>query len=329
MACYHPLYAIRSDMVNVDTGKNKMIIIKKENLKNHNIDDLEKLPCGNCIGCRLDYSRMWALRCMLEAKQYKNNYFITLTYDDINMKFNQMINTETGEIKNVPTLCPKDLQKFIKKLRRHYEYKYNHIGIRFYACGEYGSKNNRPHFHIILFNIPIFDLKAHHKNALGDNIYTSDEISKIWNKGIIGIGEVTYQSVCYTARYMTKKHKGLDKNYYKNNGLYPEFSRMSRKPGIGREYYEENKHKIYDFDEIMLSNGRGKVLKLKPPKYYDDLYDIEVPAVMKAHKAIRKEIAKSQYKIKLDNSGLKREEFEKNLEKSKIETVKYLTRRIE
>ena len=104
-----------------------------------------EVPCGKCLECRIQYARAWADRCVLEAKQYKYNYFVTLTYDD---EF----------LPNRNSLEPKDLQLFIKRLRKHYAKKYPDLKIRFLASGEYGDKSWRPHYHIILFNCPIDDL---------------------------------------------------------------------------------------------------------------------------------------------------------------------------
>ena len=104
-----------------------------------------QVPCGKCLECRIQYARSWADRCVLEAKQYKYNYFVTLTYDD-------------AFLPNRNSLCPKDLQLFIKRLRKHYSKKYPGVKVRFLASGEYGDLSWRPHYHIILFNCPIDDL---------------------------------------------------------------------------------------------------------------------------------------------------------------------------
>lgn len=104
-----------------------------------------EVPCGKCLECRIQYARVWADRCVLEAKKYKYNYFVTLTYDD-------------HFLPDRNSLDPKDLQLFIKRLRKHYSKKYPGIKIRFLASGEYGDISWRPHYHIILFNCPIDDL---------------------------------------------------------------------------------------------------------------------------------------------------------------------------
>ena len=119
--------------------------------------------------------------------------------------------------------------------------------------------------------------------------YESDHISRIWDKGFITIGEVTFESCAYVARYVIKKQKGKGaKEYYENLGLTPEFVRMSRRPGIAREWYEANKDKIYETDEIFLSDGKGKLRQLKPARYFDRLYDNYKPEQLEEVKARRR-----------------------------------------
>ena len=152
MACYHPLHAFQIG-INDDTGKPKYQIESSKVLRIHPrigrkqiidkwINDYLEIPCGNCLGCRLEYSRQWATRCMFEAKQFEHNQFITLTYDDEHVTWTPGVNRSSGEIQLVTTLMPDDLVKFMKDLRRYYKYHYNHEGIRFYACGEYGDRKS-------------------------------------------------------------------------------------------------------------------------------------------------------------------------------------------
>ena len=123
------------------------------------------IPCGQCIGCRLDYSREWANRAYLESKKYDQNYFITLTYDDDQLTILDEIETpneftftknDIDEIEWVGTLVPKELQDFIKRLRINMQRKYGQKEpIRFMMCGEYGGKTRRPHYHLIAFNLQL------------------------------------------------------------------------------------------------------------------------------------------------------------------------------
>ena len=297
MSCYHPLRAFKIG-INPETNKSimiiesgecerihapKSIITSKEQYKLNNIyldkwiTEYQEVPCGRCIGCRLEYSRQWATRCMLESEQYKENQFITLTYDNEHIPITNGV-TDDGEIGYVGTLNPDDLQKFMKRLRIKYKRKFNHDNIRFYACGEYGEEHQRPHYHAIIFNLPIPDKKEWYINQKShEKVYTSEILTKIWGKGIVGIGNVTWESAAYVARYIMKKQKGQNAiEYYKKRGIHPEFVRMSRKPGIAAKYYEDHKFEIYETDEIFIKR-KNKVEKVKPSKYYDDKFEIEFP----------------------------------------------------
>ena len=206
MACYHPLAGLWYGEL-TESGKKKYQIISQEEkvqfISNKAFirprEQIE-VPCGKCVGCRLEYSRQWAYRCMLEAKQYEHNAYITLTYDQNNVTWVMGANRETGEIEPVTTLVPEHLTKFMKDLRRYYKYHYNHEGIRFYACGEYGSETHRAHYHLIIFNLPIYDKEKFFINANGDQVYLSKTIDEIWGKGITSVGDVTWNSAAYVAR---------------------------------------------------------------------------------------------------------------------------------
>lgn len=294
-----------------------------------NKGNLEKIPCGQCIGCRLQYSRDWATRCMLEAKEWENNHFITLTYNDMNIPLNTVIDTKTGEVIEKGTLKPDELTKFMKDLRRHYEYHEKHKNIRFYACGEYGEKYERPHYHAIIFNLPINDLERHKKTPEG-MLYTSKTIEKIWGKGYVVIAEVNWNTAAYVARYMLKKQKGQNAGeYYEKKAVEPEFVRMSRMPGIAYEYYQANKDKIYKDDTIIICGSKGKAQKVKPASYFDKMYDIEYPEKMEKIKKERKELGKQAKENKLKRTELTEDEYNKIEATNKSEVIKALNRKYE
>lgn len=270
----------KSEVEQMERAKKEMKAkgINYEIAMSKNYKRIDMIPCGKCIGCRLDYSREWANRIVLESKQYQENecWFITITYNDENLPAKMIKNEKTGEKKIGCTLVKKDVQNFMKKLRREYEYKYNHQGIRFFLAGEYGETTQRPHYHICIFNMPIYDeLKLIKTNELNQPIWTCEEIEKIWGKGFIAIARLCWETAAYTARYIMKKQKGPDSEwYYKSQGKIPEFTLMSRKPGIAKLYYDKNADNIYKNDEIIIKRGE-KVQKIRPPKYYDKLYDID------------------------------------------------------
>lgn len=260
-----------------------------------------KLPCGQCIGCRLERSRQWAMRCVHEASLHKDNCFITLTYSPENLP------PDGGLIKS-------DFQKFMKRLRRKYipknpydkndelqKYDYEKFReeheIKFYQCGEYGDLNNRPHYHAILFGHNFDDWTYLFDSPAGYPIYTSEKLEKIWGLGFVTIGTVTFESAAYVARYIMKKINGpqaeqinekTDLRYYERfnsftgeiHEVLPEYSTMSRGGtngrGIAHNWISRYTTDVYPKDFTTI---RG--MRMRPPKYYDkyiqgidpDLYD--------------------------------------------------------
>lgn len=314
MACYHPLKGFKIG-INEKTGKPQYKIVPYTTdhieLNSNGVwqpmfdswlsdgardwkQEFVQIPCGQCIGCRLDYSREWANRCVMELGYHKESWFITLTYDNDHVPWSdEFVNPETGELLRHQTLVKKDFQDFMKRLRRNYEYKYpDSDPLRFYACGEYGSTSFRPHFHAIIYGLHLDDLVIYGKNEQGDILYNSQFISDCWhNKGFAVIGQVTWESCAYVARYIMKKLKGDQAKFYEENHIVPEFTLMSRRPGIARQYYDDHPN-MYEFDFLNLSTPSGGK-KIKHPRYFDRLYDIEYPEEMKIIKDKRKSIADS------------------------------------
>lgn len=254
MACFHPLTGFRGTAINPRTGK-VAVHINKKSLAG-DIQNPIKIPCGHCIGCRLDRSLHWAMRCMCEAKLHKENSFITLTYDNENLK-------KSSEIRS---LNKKDFDKFLAKLREGIRYHYGKE-IRFYACGEYGDLYGRPHYHAAIFGYAFPD-RTYLKTINGVRLYTSAFLSKYWKSGFSTVGDLTMESAAYVARYVTKKIYGpsADCRY---KGRTPEYTQMSRRPGVGRRYYETYKESIYAIDGVMVKPGKV----IKPGRYFDSIYD--------------------------------------------------------
>lgn len=332
MSCYHPLPAIQRKEGGQIEFVNKEALIKDargEVFAPFGYRYLE-VPCGKCIGCRLDYSKQWATRIMKEAEQWENNWFLTLTYDPENVPWQSSINLETGEYVQGMTLQPEHLTKFLKDLRRYWKYHYNEDNIRFYACGEYGGKTQRPHYHVAVmnWNIPGGLLKEWKKSQNG-MYYQCETVAKIWKKGFICLAKLEWESAAYVARYMLKKQKGKDADqYYKSMAQIPEFTRCSRNPGIAREWYEQNKDKIYKNDEMFIAR-KGGAQKVKPPAYYDKLFDVEDHERMQEIKEERRKAANEASRRKRANTTLNDEEQRKVEENKKEEQIKKLKRQIE
>lgn len=210
------------------------------------------LPCGQCFGCRLERSRQWAMRCMHEAAMHKDNAFVTLTYAPEYYK---------------PSLDYRDFQLFMKRARQE-------LGsFRFYMCGEYGERTFRPHFHALLFGLSFADSYQWRVSSSGFPLFRSPILERLWPQGSSEIGEVTFESAAYVARYVMKKRTGpRSEDYYRrvdsSTGeiveVVPEFTRMSLKPGIGRSWIEKFHRDVYPHDKVVV-NG----MQVKPPIYYD------------------------------------------------------------
>lgn len=269
MSCYKPLKGWLSKTL-TDKGKRGIVF----NPKNGYLDKRVEVPCGQCIGCRLEKSRQWAVRCMHESQLHDANCFLTLTYDD----------------KHLPeylSIEKKEVQNFIKRLRKKYPAK----DIRYLYCGEYGEKNDRPHYHICLFGIDFrHDRKFHSITSLEHKLYTSETLDNLWSKCAEGedrpskighaiIGDLTFQSSAYVARYITKKVNGdLKAEKYgeicdPSTGEIllartPEFAEASRKPALGKRWFEKHYKEVYPNDFVVINKTPQK-----PPKYYDTLLE--------------------------------------------------------
>lgn len=247
MTCFHPMRVTR--VLDPDSGKYFISFDDR---------DLEQgqpllIPCGQCLGCRLDHAKMWSLRCMHEAKMHEQNCFLTLTYSDENLPSDGSVHVE-------------ELQKFFKRLRKCFP----NSKIRYYACGEYGDLHLRPHFHAIVFGFDFPDKKPFFKTKRGDVVYRSPILEQLWDKGISSIGTVTLNSCGYVARYVVKKFKGKGaEDHYKELGISPEFVVMSRRPGIGFEWFQKYYKDVFPNDFVVDNKGK----KNAPPRYYFKLLD--------------------------------------------------------
>ncbi|UPW41187.1 replication initiator protein [Sigmofec virus UA08Rod_5306] len=318
MACYHPIPVILSKGKDIYTNKRTVLtfgMMKSELYANKNKAtegitwEREEVPCGKCIGCRLNYSRGWAMRIQKESQQYPEGHcwFVTLTYDDPHLPITDFVNEETGELITGHPLNPDHTKKFLKDLRRYWEYHYNHDKIRFFLAGEYGETYGRPHYHLAIMNLPIReeDLEIEFHNWMGDAIYKCPKIEKIWGKGLVRLGALTWQSAAYIARYIVKKQYGPESDaLYKAQGRIKEFTRASRRPGIAREWFEEHKDEIYKNDEIFIPKRGGGVIVAKPVRYFDELYFLEKPEIVEKAKKARKEAAIRAKRLKLQKGSI-------------------------
>lgn len=270
MSCFHPVTA----WVTGTSKAGKKILTFKRPENYWSLEALE-LPCSKCIGCRIDRSKQWAVRCVYEASLHEDNCFITLTYGN-------------DKLPHGGTLIKKDFQLFMRYLRRAYPEK----EIKYYMCGEYGELNWRPHFHACLFGLD-FEDKQLWKNIRGTRLYTSAKLARIWGKGHCVIGNVTFESAAYIARYVTKKITGekaedhytrVDEKTGEIFQVLPEYTGMSLKDGgIAGNWYKQFKTDVYPQDKVIVG---GK--QMRTPKYFDKLLDREEPQQLVQVKIKRK-----------------------------------------
>lgn len=264
MACYYPLDAW----------------FTKERTLSFNRSDHAKdaphlrLPCGRCIGCRLDNAKEWAVRACHEGSCHQENCFITLTYAPEYLPEDQSLNK-------------RDYQLFLKHLRQKIHREQKGLKIRYMLCGEYGEDPDkiqnpytgkiqlgRPHFHLIIFGWRPKDLVYFNtQEAAGDtyDTYTSKTVSDAWGKGFCTIGEFGFRQARYVAAYTVKKINGeqAENHYVKINpqtgelfNVRPEFGSQSNRPGIGKPW----------FDKFNTDCEKGYIhqdgYRVKVPEYY-------------------------------------------------------------
>lgn len=321
MPCYSPLHGWRDEF----TGG-----IKFRRGKSN--DEDMSVACGQCLGCRLDRSRHWAMRIVHEAAMVEesggSSCFVTLTYrnewdcDERQRVAGLHVPEDWSLSKRVPQL-------FFKRLRKRFG-----AGIRYFQCGEYGSvcrhgidlskvrcplcSVGRPHYHAVLFNCSFDDLEPY-EERLGELRFTSPTLEAVWGYGFVDVGAVTFESAAYVARYALKKVTGVraDEHYAQVNEdgslrwVQPEFCTMSRGAkgghGIGYDWFQKYKSDVFPSNEVPVP-GSGVFKSV--PRYYDELFALEDPLSMEQIKEVRRKFAEenaseysperlmSKYKVK-------------------------------
>lgn len=314
MTCYHPINCVYPVLPN-EEGKRYLLFTIPESLSldrnlplircKDNGDEIYgyhiKVPCGKCIGCRLDYSRHWAIRSMHEARMHSDNCFVTLTFNDEHMPLDR-------------SLSRGYIQSWLKRFR----YKYGD-GIRYMLCGEYGARTGRPHYHILFYGFNFPDRYVWSERR-GNLYYRSPGLEELWrdahsdeSNGFSIIGDVSFESSAYVARYVTKKVFGANskKHYY---GREKEFLNMSRMPGLGNEFFYKYWQDMYNVGYVVMDNN-GHKFKAPIPRYYDNLLSCHSPDVYFRYKLDkRKNMINNLFIDNLDESEARlqvREELQK------------------
>jgi len=213
-----------------------------------------EIPCGQCIGCRINRQQMWAFRCLAEASLHRSNFFATLTYSPECLP-------PYGELRH------RDWQLFAKRVRKR-------LGaFRYLMCAEYGEQKQRPHYHALLFGLDIPDLDRFSVRR-GYPVFRSEILTKLWGLGIVELGTVTPQSARYCAGYVLKDCRTperLDENSGELVPLKAPYGRMSLKPGLGdawiRRYYPE----VFTHGACYAQDKKFRI----PDRFKDILDDID------------------------------------------------------
>lgn len=262
MPCFTPLKAYRAP------GGGVVF-----NAKAGYVDRPVDLACGQCIGCRLERSRQWALRCVHEAQLHDRNCFITLTYDQDHLPADGSVDVTHW-------------QKFAKRMRKRMG------SFRFLHCGEYGDENFRPHYHACIFGHDFRDDRQLYRKHAHGEVFTSALLEDLWGQGFTTVGHLTWNSAAYVARYVMKKATGkMSREQYRRIDLEtgeeyyvkPEYVTMSRRPGLATEWFKKYKTDVYPSDSVAVD---GKLHR--PPAFYDRLLEQESPDTLDQVKAKRR-----------------------------------------
>lgn len=225
------------------------------------------VPCGICHYCRLRKAYDRAKQAWCDSRYYKFQYFITLTYDDESLHFQNFVDAD-GVIQTLPVLSKDDARQF-KEVLRDRARKRGYQNIEYMMSGEYGERNGRPHYHMILLtDDPEIELSlyAAGRTKTGYDLYGSIALDEIWQKGLIKLSRASTACMAYTARYTLKKsYKGDYDKLRKQFCDFPE-EFISSTPGIGKRYLDEHLEEILKKPTLQLPGTKGVSL----PSYFID-----------------------------------------------------------
>lgn len=200
-----------------------------------------QVPCGRCAACLSSKRNEWSYRLEYELKSSISAFFVTLTYDDIHLHYDDY---------SRPVVCKRDVQLFLKRLRKACD----GFRIRYYLCAEYGPTTFRPHYHAIIFGLP------------PNREVAEKTILEAWKQGFVKVGTVTESSIAYVTKYCITKTDDLD-------GREPVFALMSRRPGLGFDYVEKMKV-WHQADETRMYSPKLDGVKVPIPRYFKEkVYD--------------------------------------------------------
>lgn len=243
------------------------------------------VPCGKCPQCTARKTSAWSFRLMQEEKQSDSALFITLTYADAHLHFSD---------KNLPQLSKRDVQLFIKRLRKLHPTQSK--PLKYFAVGEYGDRTWRPHYHLLLFNCQV------------------ELIQTAWHLGQVHYGTISEASVGYTLKYISKPKK----TNYQLRGRTQQFSLMSK--GLGKNYLTPAMLAWHHNDletRAYCTIHDGK--KISMPRYYKDkIYNQDqrskisnayIAEINKQHEIFMKDFDKNYQRLQAQIQKLKKQSF--------------------
>lgn len=196
-------------------------------------------PCGRCPPCAKRRIDGWVFRMLQEEKNHLFSHFVTLTYDPMHLPV-----SPNGHM----TLDKSEFPRFMKRLRKIVP---RGTILKYFACGEYGTDNSRPHYHAIIFGCPDVNLFADAWTLNSEPI------------GLIDVGQVSGDSIAYTVGYINKKASVTPR---RGDDRVPEFSLMSK--GLGESYCTLAAYEYHqaDLNRNYLTKDGGSIVAM--PRYY-------------------------------------------------------------
>ncbi len=243
-----------------------------------------EIPCGQCMHCRQNVAAQWKNRLILEASLHEHCQFATLTYSDKNLPHDGGLDREA---------MPEFMRRLRERLRPYGSRRGKLLQtVRYFGCGEYGENfSRRPHYHILLFGLSVPDRRLWRTTPAGAPSYRSDFLEEIWPFGHVEFSDVTASSIAYVSGYSIKKLNGkLGAEAYRRShpitgevfDCEPPFAQMSRRPGIGKNWFERFKADCFPSDYLVI-DGR----KVPVPKYFFRLFESDDPEAASAVREAR------------------------------------------
>jgi len=261
LVCFTPLKAYRA-------SGGRVVFSSKEGFGDRPLE----LPCGSCLGCLKKRGQEWALRCVHEASLHSRSCFVTLTYAPEHVPANGSVNV-------------RDWQLFAKRMRRA------GLRFRFLMAAEYGERNFRPHYHACIFGQDFGADRVPWRRRGEHVLYSSKLLEELWGLGFASVGSLSLQSASYVARYCLKKVaskvkterlRRIDPRTGEEFYVRPEFATMSRRPGLGADWYERYKRDVFPSDEVVHDGKRHGV-----PNFYLKRLEAADPVLHLSLKAAR------------------------------------------